>query len=363
MSGAPNNTRRGLQIRPWLPAVEAALLALTAAFVEFRSESFGADASTARGNTVADIAGALRDLPSTAQPLTFDRSDDVVFPPGGHLQGVQLRFDASPPRHVMFLSHDSDSVAYLAVVEFASDLRDGGKLTRVQTLPGDGQSPPLRHAGGMQLCGDILAIGLEDNQQKTRSQVQFWDVSRPGGPHQLAHLTVDRSGPAKHKTAGAVGLVARRGDHVLAVANWDSRAIDFYVSNGRPLADERCRLDLAARWQDATAAKADWQPDATFSAYQAINLVSNADGTLFLAGFATAGTSADVIDLFALHLENPPSTALQKVARKKMDLGGERHFRYAAGLSINCGQLMVLASEHDFAQPTRLGMVRIPSAP
>jgi len=39
----------------------------------------------------------------------------------------------------------------------------------------------------------------------------------------------------KDKTAGAVGIVRRDHDHLLAVANWDARDLDFYQSNGLPL--------------------------------------------------------------------------------------------------------------------------------
>ena len=59
------------------------------------------------------------------------------------------------------------------------------------------QTPPLRHAGGMQLAGDVLAVGLEDNQQKTRSEIQFWDVADPARLVQLAHLTLRRDGDAE----------------------------------------------------------------------------------------------------------------------------------------------------------------------
>ena len=72
-----------------------------------------------------------------------------MVPGGGHFQGIQLQFDAARNRYLAFLSHDSLTVAYLVVVEFSETLDRAGQLLAVHEFPTDGQTPPLRHAGGM----------------------------------------------------------------------------------------------------------------------------------------------------------------------------------------------------------------------
>lgn len=307
-------------------------------------------------NAIADVPGALASLPAEGATLKF-AAGEFKLPRGGHLQGVQLRFDAAAGRHVAFLSHDSETVAYLVVVEFPAVLPGAGRVIHVHEFPSDGQSPPLRHAGGMQLAGDVLAIGLEDNQQKTRSEIQFWDVSQPERPNELESLAIRRSGPARQQTAGAVGILRREKDHLLAVANWDSRAIDFYVSGDKPLADPRCRFGLQARWQDAAAEKSDWQPDRQFAPYQAVNLLADAKQNVFLVGFATEPAGRDVVDLFSVDISQPPGKLLRKLARKPIALAGENHFVYAGGAWIHKGRMSILSSPRELARETTLNII------
>ncbi len=318
-------------------------------------------AGVARGEPASslrlvDVRGAFEGVAAEGKPLEFTL-DGAKVPGGGHLQGIQMRFDPAGRRYVAFLSHDSDTVGYLLVVEFPPDL-SAGRVVHVLQFPADGQQPPLRHAGGIQLCGDILAVGLEDNQDKTRSEVQFWNVAQAEEPVQLEHLTVRRSGAVRDKTAGAVALIEREQDHLLAVANWDSRAIDFYASNGKPLSDPECRFAFLTRWQNDIADKADWRPNPVSGSYQAINLVSETDGSLYLVGFDTAFPSLDLADLFALDLDQPPARLLRKVSQRRMQLHGEAHFRFAAGLMIAGGRLTFLASDRNLGERTELGIAR-----
>ncbi|HEX3726023.1 MAG TPA: hypothetical protein VHV08_07255, partial [Pirellulales bacterium] len=248
-------------------------------------------------NLLSDVVAAVESVAGEGKVLTFDRGAAQIAA-GGHFQGIQARYDAAANRQVVFLSHDSATVAYLAIVEFAPDFNGDGRLAHLHQFPSDGALPPLRHAGGIQLLGDILVVGLEDNQQKTRSEIQFWDTSALGHLAPLRHLTIRRHGEPKAKTAGAVGIIERMGDCLLAVANWDSRAIDFYLSNGKPLKDADCRFELSASWQVEKADRADWRPDAEFSTYQSVNLVSNANRDVFLAGFDTTAAGRDYVDLF-----------------------------------------------------------------
>jgi hypothetical protein len=249
------------------------------------------------------------------------------------------------------------TVAYLVVVAFDESLDRPGQVLAVHEFPSDGRSPPLRHAGGMQLCGDILAVGLEDNQQKTRSEVQFWNVADPVKPAQLAHLTIKREGAPKEKTAGAVGLVKREGDYMLAVANWDSRDVDFYISGGRPLADTECRFELGEHWSANSAVTGHWRPDGRFGAYQAINLAAAGD-RMFLVGFETRMPGGDVADVFELDFTTGPARLLTKLTSKSVRLTAGSHFQAAGGLWASNRGWVLLAAPHALATEVVLNLVR-----
>jgi hypothetical protein len=315
-----------------------------------------ASAALAIFAALATRAHAQVELPTTGQPLAFDLNGFEV-PPGGHLQGVQMG-PADGEQRYAFLSHDSQTVGYLLVVEFPADLGGPGRAIHLQKFPSDGQSPPLRHAGGIQLCENVLAVGVEDNQQKTRSQVQFWDVANPREPKQYEHLTIRRQGEPEDQTAGGVALARTDGRYIAAVANWDSRAIDFYQTNGRPLTDAECRFEMQVRWVAATADRSSWRPDRDTGQYQAINLIAGPDGKLLLAGFATTPTGHDVVDVFAVELGQSPEQILRKVSRQPMKLTEGNHFRNAGGLWLDGDRIAVLASPRNLAPRTTLNLAR-----
>jgi hypothetical protein len=310
-----------------------------------------------RNDSLPNVAAAFDNIPTDGTLLEFAKGS-FDFPRGGHLQGIQMRYDDVKKRHLVFLSHDSQTVAYLVIVEFPADMTRQGRIIHLHTFPSDGRSPPLRHAGGIQLCGDILAVGLEDNQLKTRSEVQFWNVSAPEKPLQLAHLTIPRSGTPKDKTAGGVALVQRKSEHLVAVANWDSRAIDFYKSNEKPLDDTQCRFEQSVRWSDAEADKTAWRPDTTFAPYQAINFVAQDGGMPCLLGFATSQAGANEVDLFAVNLEEKPRAALQKLANKVVSLRSENRFQFAGGCSIRDGSMAILSSPGQIGPQTAINILK-----
>ncbi len=312
------------------------------------------NADPVRGQVV-DVERAFADIPAKSRTVRF-RLGNFDLPAGGHLQGIQMRPDAIGGRPLVFLSHDSGTQAYLCIVELAALRSADGRVLNVHRFPSDGQSPPLRHAGGIQLVGDILVVGLEDNQLKTRSEIQFWDVSRPEQLKQLKHLTIPRRGAVKDKTAGAVGMVRRENDHLVAVANWDSRALDFYVSNGKPLADPACRFSFDRRWRDDEADKQDWLPDRRFGSHQSIQLVTDATGAIFLVGFNTASGGRDLADLFSIDMDREPDRLLRKLASRAIDLGASNHFRSTGGIAIDGNRFRILSSEHHLHATTRLSI-------
>jgi len=265
-----------------------------------------------------------------------------------------MRFDAERQRHWLFLSHDSATTASVYVVEFPATLSEPGRVVHVHEFPSDGDAPPLRHSGGIQLIDQVLVVGIEDNQEKTRSEVQFWDVSDPLNLRQLPHLTVKRQGEPKTQTAGAVGLVQSGEGHTLAVANWDSRDIDFYVTNGKLLQDPECRFTHDRQWSVSTADTKDWVPDRLFGSFQSIQLLTNTHDELYLVGFHTSREGEELADLFTVDLKQSPEKTLQKIASQTITLSEDNHFRYAAGLWIDGDRLRLLGSERNLQPITRL---------
>ena len=304
-----------------------------------------------------DVAAAIANLDATSEAASFSLGDRQL-PRGGHLQGIQVRYDAVKNRHLVFLTHDSQTVGYLLVVEFAENFRQPGRVIAYQAFPSDGQSPPLRHAGGSQLVDDVLAVGLEDNQQKARSEIQFWNVVNPEKPTQLQHLTLARAGAAKDRTSGAVGLVRRDNDYVLAAANWDSRAIDFYLAADLPLSHPDCRFKPIARWQANSAETSSWRPDSILGTYQAVNLLGDERDRLFLMGLDTTSSGVNVVDIFAVRLDRPPGQILEKLSRKVLELPRENQFRFAGGIWVDRDQLAILSSQRNLGAETWIGIAR-----
>jgi len=311
----------------------------------------------AQGQQVPDVTEAFAKIPHEARLLEFVL-DQAPPGAGGHLQGIQLRTDPARDRQLMYLTHDSTTVAYLVIAAFPPTLDGNGAVAAVLPFPSDGQTPPLRHAGGIQAIDDVLVVGLEDNQLKTRSEVQFWNLAQPDKPELWPHLTIQRHGAPMDQTAGAVGIVKRAKDHLLAVANWDCRAIDFYTSNGKPLVDPTCRFTHTGRWQADAADRSGWRPDQSHGAYQAINLLADARGAIYLLGFASSAKQQDTIDLFRVDLTQGTAPRLEKLASKAMTLQGENHFRASGGMWIEQGRIGILSSEHALRNPTRVNVAR-----
>ncbi len=296
---------------------------------------------------LADPLEAFAKLPETVRKVAL-RKGNSSFPDGGHWQGIQAYTQDKLKRQICFLSRDSHTQAYFVTAAFDPYSPEFGVIPHVQTLPSDGQQPPLCHAGGMQLIGDYLLIGVEDNQDKQRSQIQFWDVSNPFTPNLRTALTIKRKSMIpKDKTAGAVGIVKREDDHLLVVANWDAQDLDFYRSNGLSLRDDACRFYLMLRWSYKRAHRHAWHPNQAWESYQAVNLVSDLNSNIYLLGFATDTTGKDIIDLFSIDLNRDSPNTLQKLSRKQLILQANAHFRSAGGISIRSAtELSCWAGEH-----------------
>ena len=303
----------------------------------------------------ATATAALAAQPDT---LTVVLPEGTVVPQGGHLQGVQAWRSPADGRWRVALSRSSNTLGQVYVAEFGEKLAGRGRVARVIDFPSDGRKPPLRHAGGFQVADEILAIGLEDNQDRLRSEIQFWDLRDPARPRQLAHLTVRREGDRPgDMTAGAVGLLVRESDALLCVANWDAAALDFYQSNARPLRDAAYRFTHVGRWKASGTDRQAWQPDGIWRSYQSVHLLSRKPGKLQLLGFAGDGMKNSFLDVFTVEIGDG-RVDLTKTATLQHRFP-DQCFSWAGGavFKAGSGSVRLMASEHDVKETTRIVIV------
>jgi hypothetical protein len=267
-----------------------------------------------------DVPSAFARVATQPRSVTIDRKG-VVLPKGGHFQGIQP-LGARSERLV--ITSSSDSQAYFVICDMNADGTRGRANAPVR-LAGS----PLNHAGGCQTVETFLVVGVEDDDSKRKSEVQFWNLA--GSPAQIAPLTIRRSGPEKVSTAGAVGISSvRNGGSILAVATWNAETIDFFVTTADPFHSSSAKFVFLRTWSNAAANKTGWI-DRNFGEYQSINLLTQRDGKVFLVGFNRSG-SDDWMDLFAVDVDAPPPMMLKKLAKKHMFCTAGCTFRHGAGI-------------------------------
>ncbi len=173
---------------------------------------------------VADVLSAFEAQGDDASVIEFT-IEDWTIPSGGHLQGIQRTHTAKP---YFIISGSSDHEAYFIVV---GKVTDGYGIVQKKIISCD----PYRHAGGIQIIGDCLVVGVEDNSKRNKSRVCFFDIKDPEKAIGDPIITIPREGEEKLATAGAVAIVKRPADHLVIVGSWDSDTLDFYRSNGMAL--------------------------------------------------------------------------------------------------------------------------------
>lgn len=261
-----------------------------------------------------DVLAAFSVVPDI-DPLevSIDRSG-VVLHQGGHFQGVQW----FPDQSLLVITSDSTDVAYFVACEMTTDGQNGRARAPVT------MSNYFQHAGGCQSFGNVLVAGVEETSKEQTSEVQFWDFTR--FPMQLVQMTIPRSGrdrivgrwpgfPEYPYTAGAVGMSTLGRGALLAVASFNAVTVDFYTSEGDPFNGTAFHPPLT--WWTDEADKTNWI-DENWGAYQSINLITQADGQLFLTGLHRNSATEDWMDLYTINLEVDPPFVLTKVAKKHM---------------------------------------------
>ncbi len=246
---------------------------------------------------------------------------------GGHLQGI-----AQQSGHFV-VSGSSSDYAYLAIISATT-----GEVSRIERL----RDKPLKHAGGFQIAGDWMAVGVEDNKTRVRSEILVYkgwsgDTSLPP-----PITTISRSGDYERATAGAVGITQLDDAVWLVVGDWDSRHLDFYRASpvGRDFALAfSLTLDLVGResWIDTN-----------WASYQNLNLFSDQRGLWLIGTTTIQGDHNNGIEIADLYKVDILSRTLTKVAARQFQTAPGTHFRWGAGLHRSAdGSLVLMATpEH-----------------
>ena len=329
---------------------------------------------------LADVVGAVGRIRDRADYLSCNhggRFAEGRYTGGrNHFQGIQRL-----PRgqHVVVSGADPKEGSHLFVVRMESRRVRGPWASNLLTE----QPPPARdtvahailidrqghgpgglwHAGGMDVCGDILAVPVERSRQgfvPERSEIRFFHTRDPERIERFDDtVTIERPG-AK---AGAVALTKMPNGHFLAAAWSDSdsgkRRFDFYLSVSDNFLDGFAPTPVTF--------VANTRP---FKKYQTINFLVQEPGPphgavrLFIAGVHNDSPGApifpgrDLIDLFEvrfrkamLHDPNPqllePQWITPRVERLLPCRGQQCNMDAAAGLYVDpFGDLYVYSSFH-----------------
>ena len=263
----------------------------------------------------------------------------------------------------------------------------------VTAIPMNGEHgiPAYRHPGGMQILGNVLAVGTENpfGGEKVRATILFFDISNPEEPEFLT----SRFDPLDPETqnndynddfgADPVGLTAVRAEdgaccrYLMVVAGGPAnKDVRFFRSRPDPgkttttLNSSSLEWDLAGRYTENTLEACpgigDWpEGSGPFNTgqHQMLNFVreGNIDGPLYMIGGRRTGAitnpfSDEKLDLYEVHLDssgNPEACPLTHVTSKTMSEGSWASSTYTGSFSAGSstyvspsGELLVDVSNH-----------------
>ena len=218
------------------------------------------------------------------------------------------------------LSGSTSSVSYYATVT-------EDEVVRVDTL----LHLPYKHAGGFQINDGLLAIGVEDNEAKSASQVLVYDFSEPSDPPSQPLLVVQREVKVKRATAGCVAISDYDEHFILLVGDWDIRHLDLYQISANQVNDTKLSFTLTQSITLEEHSRRGWIDTAWWS-YQNINLFKVED-SLCLVGLGINDQKENVADIFTVSLE--PELKLTKIASRTFPTKHQTSFLWGAGVDWN----------------------------
>ncbi len=278
---------------------------------------------------VPNVVAQFQALSERGDALGLGIGDSPDPSVSNHYQGIARSH--GPGRPYFFITrNDHDTAANLLVVSMESRPTNGERLrsNRLQRGKDTDDSPPpsedkvtawypfytpfdgwpnYKHAGGMQLLGDVLAVPLEDPfLPETRQKlIVFFDVSDPLNPQIINELSIDGY------PGGLTGLVAftktRDDKYLLLVTGGDNDILWLFYSTSLDFADQNFQWIPLDVWivnddEQYLGFNHKWPSDMCSPGdlldcdhpHQTLNFVreGNLDGDLYLIGTRNKGGGA-----------------------------------------------------------------------
>ncbi|NBC04038.1 MAG: hypothetical protein GVY20_10075 [Bacteroidetes bacterium] len=272
-------------------------------------------------------------------------NEEPVNNEGGHLQGVQS-YSRSGQDYAI-VTGSSSTYSYYGVVRMNEHPQ---VISIVKIL-----EKPFKHAGGFQIFEDYLAVGIEDNEERTRSKVYLFHLENPENPPKKPIAVTNREGAYERATAGAVGLTKVEDKYLLVVGDWDSRHLDFYVGEINDETNHPAHFRKVHTITTSQADKTNWS-DLTFHSYQNLNLISTNNKELFLVGMGYDENQQNVADLFKLSTNQFKTFTIRKIASKTFESKNGANFRSGAGISFNNNRLEIISSSDHILEKSFLNV-------
>ena len=258
---------------------------------------------------------------------TFDINNS-----GGHIQGIQ--YFENVAGNYFFMTGSSDKYSYCLVVKLGFENR----VFRLNKL----MEKPFKHAGGFQIYQNYLAVGIEDNALKDKSKVCFYDISEPEKPLGQPLAVIERTGEPLRNTAGCVGITGYKNGILVAVGDWDTKHIDFYISESDKIVQNGFRKTGSIDTQNLNNKEwidTDWNP------YQNIILL-NTDRKIYLVGLGQNKQAENVADLFEVN-ESYGNFSLRKIATRTFYCAKKNTFKAAAGVGFQNGVFKIISTGYN----------------
>jgi hypothetical protein len=289
-----------------------------------------------------DLIKNIDDIVQKPVSLQFQNSL-IIQNEGGHIQGIQKLIYRE--KEYYFLSGSSSEYSYYSILKMS----DNSNMLISNNLI---LEKPFKHAGGFQIYDNLLAIGVEDNDLKTRSKVFIFQIDNPERPPEKPLAIIERYGTSKRGTAGCVAINQVGDKVVVIVGDWDAINLDFYVIDRALLGVDPNALILEYSLNSRKIDKTNWI-DPAWQSYQTINLIKDTSGQLFLAGMTSSTSGEDILDLFKVESTDLKLFSLQKIYSRNFGSNSETKFRWGAGLYVSSDQLQILATpEHIYEEST-----------
>lgn len=274
------------------------------------------------GGFESQLINSVQKINLQPSSISFDNSLEVNND-GGHLQGIQhIEYNNSD---YYILSGSSSLYSYYSIVKTG----DQNLVISTNKL----LEKPFKHAGGFQIYKNLMAIGVEDNEEKNKAKVIIFNLENPERPPAEPLAVIERLGTAKRATAGCVGITVTQGKVVVVVGDWDTEHLDFYRIDHEKLGNEGEALELEYSLNMKTVDKSGWSDDKWLS-YQNINFIVSPAGDLYLAGMTSDENEENVLDLFRVNSEELSVFRLIKVYSKKFENNPQTKFRWGAGIQL-----------------------------